>query len=241
VLSRSAYRELLAIARVHARGAIEAEDLLQEAIVAALQAGREVSTQERGWFFGTMRNLSAMANRSAARRRRRETEVEGPSDSRVEAGDLAPLARVAGLPLSLRIVALLALTGHNRAEIRQLLRISDEALRQRIAGIRRVWSANGERSPAAFPALGGSLAFGAIRRSLLPLMRKGAADFASHDPDAHPIAFKIAKRLPHEMRIGGNEEPDPARRSTTCCPNPVSEISASTSPTSTAPSASTAR
>ncbi|NMG40607.1 RNA polymerase sigma factor [Chelativorans sp. ZYF759] len=240
MLSRSAYLELLAIARVHARNAVEAEDLLHEAIVAALRAGREVSAQERGWFFGTMRNLSAMANRSAARRRSREERAALPSGHLTDTGDLAPLARAAELPPSLRIVALLALAGHNRAEIRHLLRISDDALRQRIAAIRRVWSARGDPCPVEFPALAGTLAFGSIRRSLLPLMRKGAVDFASHDPDAHPIGFRIPRPVPHEIRTGGNNGSDQATRSASCCPNPASEPSVSTSPTSTARSASTA-
>ncbi|MCG6114757.1 MAG: RNA polymerase sigma factor [Mesorhizobium sp.] len=240
MLSRSAYLELLAMARVHARGAIEADDLLQEALLAALMAGRELSTRDRGWFYGTMRNLSAMAGRSAARRRAREKHAEGPSPRVSDNGAAPPQALVARLAPSLRSVALLVLAGHNRAEIRHLLRISDEALRQRISGIRRAWSARGDQSPAEFPGLAGALAFGAIRRSLLPLMRKGAADFASHDPDAHPIGFRISRPRPHEMTAGGNDRSDQATRSTSCCPSPASEPSVSTSPTSTARSASTA-
>ena len=79
--------------------------------------------------------------------------AEGPSPHWGDSGAPTPLALVAGLGPSLRSVALLVLAGHNRAEIRHLLRISDVALRQRISGIRRAWSARGDQSPAEFPSL----------------------------------------------------------------------------------------
>src|SRR5690554_2989683 len=138
VLTRTAYKDLLAIARRHARGRMEAEDLLQQAILAALAAGRGRGWDDRVWLGGVMRNIALMNARGTIRRRRREerfAEILAPSpedDAMPDLGGLAP---------SFRIVALLALTGHGRAEIRHLLRISDEALRQRIAGLRRHWKA----------------------------------------------------------------------------------------------------
>lgn len=190
VLTRTAYKDLLAIARRHARGRMEAEDLLQQAMLAALAAGRGRGWDDRAWLGGVMRNIALMNARGTIRRRRREerfAEIPAPSpedDAMPDLGGLAP---------SLRIVALLALTGHGRGEIRHLLRISDEALRQRIAGLRRHWKAGSGRMPSGLPALRGGLAFGTMRRSLLPLVRGGSADFASHDPDGHPIAFKIRR------------------------------------------------
>lgn len=200
--SRTAYLELLSMARRHARGRIEAEDLLQEALAAALAAGRAMPGDNRAWLGGTMRNIALMNARSAARRRRREERFAGPSWAEPEAASALP--DLDGLAPSLRIVALLALCGHSRAEIRHLLRISDEALRQRVASLRRHWRRAGHAMPAEFPALSGGLAFGAIRRSLLPLTRAGRADFASHDPDGHPLAFRILPFKAHKIGAGGN-------------------------------------
>ena len=201
-LSRAAYLELLSLARRHARGRIEAEDLLQEALAAALAAGRAQPGNHRAWLGGVMRNIALMHGRSAARRRRREERFA--TFSGTASDDVSDMPRLDGLAPSLRIVAMLALSGHSRAEIRHLLRISDEALRQRIAGLRRHWRRAGETRPAEFRALRDGLAFGMIRRSLLPLMRRGGTDFASHDPDGHPMAFTIRRPLAHKIRSGGN-------------------------------------
>lgn len=203
VLTQPAYRELLAIARRHARPGIEADDLLHDALAAALMAGRDPDSRNRAWLAGTMRNLAAMAARTAARRRRREEHAHTgrPVGTSSEAPAMPALEELAP---ALRIVAALVLSGHNRAEIRHLLRISDTALRQRISGIRRIWSERGGSTPGDFVALGESLAFGSIRRSLLPLMRAGGAHFASHDPDGHPIAFGFSTRRPHESGARGN-------------------------------------
>src|SRR5437868_11204223 len=77
-----------------------------------------------------------MAARRAIRQRRREALAVLPD--RAEAPLLAePWKTVAGLPKGLRIVALLILTGHNRAEICNLLRIADETLRQRLSVLKR--------------------------------------------------------------------------------------------------------
>src|SRR5687767_9914640 len=62
------YRELRAQARHLARRAEDADDLVQDALLAALEAGRS----DRAWLAGVMRKQSAMTARSAIRRRRRE-------------------------------------------------------------------------------------------------------------------------------------------------------------------------
>jgi RNA polymerase sigma-70 factor (ECF subfamily) len=203
LLTRTAYGELLRLARRQARGRVEAEDLLHDALAAALAARRPVSAESRAWLAGTMRNMAAMAARTAVRRRRREeATAQSASPSSDQPGIDAGFTD--DLPPGLRIVALLALSGHNRAEIRYLLRISDDALRQRISGIRRVLARRQDTRSAEFTALKGSLAFGSIRRSLLPLMRAGIADFASHDPDGHPIAFRFSTSRPHKTGARGN-------------------------------------
>lgn len=192
-LTRAAYLDLLALARRHARWGIEADDLLQDTLTVALSSGRGLSAENRAWLGGVMRNLARMSARSTARRRNRERDVLLAAPHAAEQVHAAAFPPLDGLAPSLKIVALLALAGHNRAEIRSLLRISDEALRQRIVMLRRCWPQAGFDMLPKQPALRGSLAFGSIRRALLPLVRTGAADFASHDPDGHPIAFRISR------------------------------------------------
>ncbi len=203
MLTRAAYGELLRLARRHARGASEAEDLLHDALAAALVGRREIGSDSRAWLAGTMRNMAAMAARTASRRRRREQAAGELAPASVSEGATCSL-QVDHLPPALRIVALLVLSGHNRAEIRHLLRISDDALRQRIAGVRRAFAGLRDAAPEELPALRGGLAFGSIRRSLLPLMRSGRADFASHDPDGHPLAFSFSIPPPHKTAVRGN-------------------------------------
>lgn len=188
VLTPAAYRDLLTLARRQARGRMEAEDLLQQALLVALATGRGNATEERPWLGGVMRNIALAHARGCLRRRRREAAFAGTCSSMMEATTAPELPP---LPASLRIVALLALAGQTRAEIRHVLRISDEALRQRLSALRRHLKT--AEAPSGLPALRGALAFGAIRRSLLPLMARTDIDFASHDPDGHPVAFKIVR------------------------------------------------
>jgi DNA-directed RNA polymerase specialized sigma24 family protein len=192
-LTRAAYLDLLALARRHARWGIEADDLLQDTLMVALSSGRGLSAENRAWLGGVMRNLARMNARSAARRRNREHRASSRGPQATEQSRTSMLPPLNGLASSLRIVALLALSGHNKAEIRALLRISDEALRQRIATLRRALAQLDLEMPPGLPALRGSLAFGSIRRALLPVVRTGSADFGSHDPDGHPIAFRISR------------------------------------------------
>jgi DNA-directed RNA polymerase specialized sigma24 family protein len=202
VLSPSSYRELLCLARRYARKAVDAEDLLHDALAAAIVAGRPAVFSDRAWLSGVMRNMAAMQRRSATRRQRREEDAAGLLHA-WDAPDLrVPL--LPPLPPGLRIVLLLALSGHNRAEIRYLLDISDDALRRRLADIRRRWP-DGEAAPREFPALTRSaLAFGAIRRSLLPLVQRKMAALATHDPDGHAIAIRIPPPAAHKTAGLGN-------------------------------------
>lgn len=200
-LSRAAYAELLGTARRHCRRADEAEDLLHDALLAAIASGRGTSADSRRWLSGVIRNLARMQARSAARRRRREAAAGPLGDSAAPAQPADAPVIPADLPRALRAVLALSLAGHSRAEIRYLLRISDEALRQRIAGLRRRAASFG--SAPAEPLLAGLLAHGRLRRSLLPAAR--LLDLpVTHDPDGHPIALGIFPRRAHERRTGGN-------------------------------------
>lgn len=198
---------LLAEARRHARLASEAEDLLQDALLEAVRAGRADVTQAVNyrWVAGTLRNLGAMQARSAVRRRLREEQWSGdPSVGRGGSPEALLCGRtpeawrrhpaLEGLPPSLREVALLALGGHDRREIGWLLGLSDTALRQRISTLRkRLGAQQGDESPGRPARPGGrspepldDLPLGLIRRALLPVARAtGVA--GTHDPDGHPI------------------------------------------------------
>ncbi len=55
-----------------------ADDLVQEAWLVALHAEVELSSEKRGWWFGTMRNLQRRERRSDARRADRERKRELP-------------------------------------------------------------------------------------------------------------------------------------------------------------------
>jgi RNA polymerase sigma-70 factor (ECF subfamily) len=201
-LSRAAYRDLMSIARRHAGAWIEADDLVQEALLAALQTGREVSPANGAWLAGVMRNIARANARRDTRRRRREASGTVLPQDEAKVFDVPDLA---GLPRGLRIVALLSLGGHNRAEIRYLLRISDEALRQRVHELRRRLKHSDGFAPTEFCMLRDKLAFGAIRQSLLPVVRRKSGDLASHDPDGHLIAFRFFRPPPHETGAGGNK------------------------------------
>lgn len=116
-----------------------------------------------------------------------------------------PSQAVTELPGSLRIVALLALTGHDRREICHLLRIQDEALRQRLCALRRRLGEVEAGEPVAdFVRLDAGLAIGTLRRALLPAVRLGGASFGSYDPDGHLFTVRISGRGPHKMPGGGN-------------------------------------
>ena len=96
---------------------------------------------------------------------------------------------------------MLSLTGHTRAEITHLLGLSDEALRQRIAQLRR--RLRGRSDMPAEPLLAGALAFGSLRQNLLPVVRR-FGHFATHDPDGHGLVVGFSRPVAHETTVGGN-------------------------------------
>lgn len=182
----------------------EAEDLLQDALLEAVRAARTDLSQSANvrWLFGTLAHMGAMRARSAGRRRMREAawvqERDTLADSSPSLGWWAhdPSLRgwLVGLPPSLRPVAELALSGHNRREIAWLLRLSDATLRQRIASLRRRISAAGGLQPTAeHTAL--ALPLGLIRRALLPVVvaQEGTG---AHDPDGHLLVLAGRRGTP---------------------------------------------
>ena len=189
------YLEMLSYARRVTRQRDEAEDLLQSALLIAVEAGRADlnDSKNRHWLKGVLRNRAAFEARTAARRRARE-----------QAAQITPLAQdtpapnitafTATLPRALRTTALLALTGHTKSEIAWLLNLPDTALRQRFAQIRLRWRKSGGGEIAGHPGLQGNMAFGRIRQALRRSLDQKADLLASHDPDGH--LFTISSQNP---------------------------------------------
>lgn len=182
---KSAYLRLLRHARRHVRNPDDAEDVVQEVLLAALKAGRLDMSQprNRAWAMGALRKRAAFEARGAVRRRAREagSDLSAPDAPDLDAG---VDAFVGGLPKSLRTTGLLALTGHTKSEIIWLLGISDAALRQRFVEIKKRWTTMGGGAVGG-PFLGGNLEFGRIRQTLLRLAKQREIVLASHDPDGH--------------------------------------------------------
>jgi DNA-directed RNA polymerase specialized sigma24 family protein len=218
-MERGHYTELLRAARRVSRRPEEAEDLLHNALLAALAAGRTAPTREnRSWIEGVLRNQARLVARHAVRARRRDGtwlrcqpevagEPEAPTDS---------TPTIMRLPRSLRIVALLALSEHTRAEIRYLLRLSDQSLRQRVSQLKRRWIDACGQDAVPTPQFPHGLATGRIRSSLLPMAKLLGSRLASHDPDGHLFAIESAHKMAtHKMPGHGNVGGDGTRRNMT--------------------------
>lgn len=180
------YHRLLAIARRHTRRTAEAQDLLNDALVAAMERGRLLTGTDDAWIAGTIRNLAAMQARGAVRRRKRDESVARTESVIVSPQDPADplLVRIAGLPRGARIVALLALRGMDRSEIASALNLSDEALRQRLMTLRRHLEGF-DPDPAG---VGPSMSLGSMRASLLRVLRR-TPGIGTRDPDGHLLVF----------------------------------------------------
>lgn len=192
----ASYRKLRARARRLSRRPEDADDLVQDVLLAALEAGRE----DPAWLEGVLRNQAAMTARGAARRRRREAAVAEPHRPAEEAAFASvPAELLRRLPPAARRVAVLALHGLDAGEIRWILGIADTAFRQRLSRIRKTL---GELPPAlraeaqalAYvrdPARTVELQFGLVRRALKAALA-GRAGLGTHDADGHLIVIRAA-------------------------------------------------
>ncbi len=175
----------------------EAEDVVQEALLVAVTAGRLDlgNPATAGWLAGVVRNKARMAARSRLRSTRRDTAwMELGTAAPAAATDRIPEQVLSRLSPALRAVAVLALTGHNRREIGYLLRLDDAALRQRIVKLRSKLSASGIALPDGMPGLNLDIAYGRIRDVLLPLLVSQRGHLASHDPDGHLFVVKRSQK-----------------------------------------------
>ena len=182
MLGSRTFSDLHALARRVSRRADEADDLVQDALLTALECGRTnlAAPETRRWLAGVIRNRAAFDARTSVRRRRRETGwSEAQPATAASTETLTP--ELAHLSPALRVTVLLALSGHTRQEIGWLLNLSDVALRQRISQLKRAL----DTTPTPDATLTGPLAFGRIRRALLGPTRRPDAILASHDPDGH--------------------------------------------------------
>jgi len=193
----SHYAKLCAIARREGGDANGAEDLVQEALLAAVLAGRtDFDLPETArWLVGTIRNRARMAARGVTRGRRRDglwLEAAAPAAAIEQRSEVTRF--LAGLPSALRAVAALTLSGHSRLEIAYLLRLPDTALRQRIVALKQRVIHAGLALPGDLPGLSLDLAYGRIRDALLPQLLRNSGVFASHDPDGHLFVVRRSQK-----------------------------------------------
>lgn len=191
------YGQLLAIARREA-GAEHAEDVVQEALLAGINAGRHdlADPANARWISGVVRNKARMALRAQRRRRHRD---HGWQESRVPppaTKDDNPPDILTGLPPALKTLAVLVLTGHNRREIAYLLGLPDTALRQRVSALKRHMTQKALAAPGELTGLNLDLAYGRIRDCLLPALLRHGGAFASHDPDGHLFIVRRSQNAP---------------------------------------------
>ena len=167
----------------------EAEDLVQDVLLCAIEKNRDCSDPTfLRWASGAIRNRARFAARTAVRRKRREHAYAAEHDHSAHSLPRFPDTFIVTLPRSRRVLALLINLGMGRSEIAYLLGLSDMAIRQRIAGVRKAFSLfageAGSNPPASFPADG--LARRALKASL---PKGGQRQFAVRDPDGTPIFF----------------------------------------------------
>ncbi len=174
----------------------EAEDLVQDTLLAALQAGRS----DAPWLAGTLRRQAALQVRTSVRRRRRErvAALASELDERAAppANGALTLQLLKQLTPAARRLATLALHGLNADEVRWILGVSEAAFRQRLSSIRkRLAQLPGVDCDAlVMPSArageaANALQFGLIRRVLKAALQ-GADGLGTHDGDGHLIVLR---------------------------------------------------
>lgn len=197
----------------------DADDLVQETLLAAVSAGRH----DLPWLSGVLRRQAALAARTGIRRRRREGEGDPPSadddPAHASASCSAACRRawLATLPPSARRVAVLVLHGLGADEIRWILRLPPTAFRQRLTRIRHGLS---QLAPAlrddlqagCEPRRTVDLPFGLTRRALKAAMQAGEG-LGTHDEDGHLILIDGGA---HTSPLRGNQGTGSLQEDTPC-------------------------
>lgn len=196
-LSIAALRKLRSIAARCSRVEHEAEDVVQDVLLAAIAQGRSVADPDfTAWAAGAIRLRALFLARTSVRRRRRERTFATTRHAKQAAVLRLPKAFVEGLPPSRRVVALLINLGMTRREIAYLLGLTDVALRQRLAGLRRAVAAAGV-SPLPVSEHLDEMPRGLARRALkAALPRRSIRQFAVRDPDGLTILISSGHVLP---------------------------------------------
>lgn len=169
----------------------EADDLVQDVLLAAIAAGRDLGDPRfLPWACGAIRLHARFVARSAGRRRRRELADAMPGDGPETASRRFPREFVDALPRSLRVAALLVNLGLTRDELRHLLGVGDAALRRRLSDLRQRWRRSGLRPDEDMASIGAS-GFDGPRRRIMrdTLSRLGGQGFGVADPDGQAIFF----------------------------------------------------
>lgn len=167
----------------------EAEDLMQEVLLSAIEKHRDCGDPDfLPWAAGAIRNRARLAARTAVRRKRREHAYAITREHIAHAPSRFSDTFIATLPQSRRVVALLINLGMGRREIAYLLGLTDVAMRQRLTGVRKAlagFTGDAEGDPdTAFPA------DGVARRALKSsLPKRGERRLAVRDPDGMPVFF----------------------------------------------------
>lgn len=198
-MDAATYASLRRQARPLVRDDAEAEDLVQDTLLAALLAQR----QDARWLAGVLRNLARMQARGGVRRRAREALAA--MDETAADSEASALPALPPMPAAARRVARFALHGLDADEIRWLLGVTPAALRQRTASIRRALHALPQAQQRlwqdAVQAHQPQRATGTLRRALKAAIGP-AAGLASHDPDGHPF---VVRNRAHASSSRGNQ------------------------------------
>lgn len=201
-LSVATLNSLRAIAARHSRLRHEVDDVIQDVLLAAVAQGKDIGDPRfAAWAAGAIRLRSRFLARTATRRMRRENAYAAtPRSTKAGLALRIPAEFVEGLPPSRRIVALLVNLGMGRKEIAYLLGLTDVAMRQRIAGLKKAMTEAGVR-PLPVLESDSVLPRGLMRRGLkAALPPREIRQFAVRDPDGVTILISSS----HVSDVGGN-------------------------------------
>jgi DNA-directed RNA polymerase specialized sigma24 family protein len=203
-LSESALRRMRNYAGRYARLSDEADDLVQDVLLAAISQNRKLDDERfLAWAFGAIRLRASFVARTAARRRRRDSDFASCDRSSPNVLPGLPECFLSCLPPSLQILARLVVLGMDRQEIAYLLAVPDTALRQRIRALRRAIARSSYRIDEPVTSLPATVFDGLRRRALRRSLQHGSGRrIAIADPDGQNILLAVAHVSPSDGNKG---------------------------------------